>query len=79
MAPSRRQSPALAVYVDDLDLVWLTDFGANALVRFDPARQRFETFRLPSASAEARQLHGREGRVSGAESGTDRLVVAKPP
>jgi virginiamycin B lyase len=68
-----------AVYVDDADLVWLTDFGANALVRFDPARQRFQTFRLPSAGANVRQLLGREGDVWGAESGTDRLVVATVP
>ena len=26
-----------AVYVDERDKVWLTDFGANALWRFDPA------------------------------------------
>ncbi|HSW23559.1 MAG TPA: lyase, partial [Burkholderiaceae bacterium] len=25
-----------AVYVDDKDMVWLSDFGANALLRFDP-------------------------------------------
>jgi virginiamycin B lyase len=68
-----------AVYVDDADLVWLTDFGANALVRFDPARRRFETFRLRSAGANVRQLLGRQGEVWGAESGTDRLVVAKIP
>jgi virginiamycin B lyase len=66
-----------AVYVDDADLVWLTDFGANALVRFDPARQRFETFRLRSAGADVRQLLGRRGEVWGAESGADRLVVAR--
>jgi virginiamycin B lyase len=65
-----------AVYVDDADLVWLTDFGANALVRFDPARRRFETFRLRSAGANVRQLLGRDGDLWGAESGTDRLVVA---
>lgn len=65
-----------AVYVDDADLVWLTDFGANALVRFDPARQRFDTFRLRSAGADVRQLLGRPGEVWGAQSGTDRLVVA---
>jgi virginiamycin B lyase len=68
-----------AVYVDDADLVWLTDFGANALVRFDPVRERFETFRLQTAGANVRQLLGREGAVWGAESGTDRLVVAKLP
>jgi virginiamycin B lyase len=65
-----------AVYVDDADLVWLSDFGANALVRFDPARRRFESFRLPQEGANIRQLLGRDGEVWGAESGTDRLVVA---
>jgi virginiamycin B lyase len=66
-----------AIYVDDADLVWITDFGANALVRFDPVRRRFETFRIRSASAEVRQLLGREGEVWGAESGTDRLIVSR--
>jgi virginiamycin B lyase len=66
-----------AVYVDDADLVWLTDFGANALVRFDPVRQRFDTFRLRSAGANVRQLLGRDGDLWGAESGSDRLVVAQ--
>jgi virginiamycin B lyase len=66
-----------AVYVDDTDRVWLTDFATNALVRFDPVRERFETFRLRSAGANVRQLLGRGDEVWGAESGTDRLVVAK--
>ena len=35
-----------AVYVDERDLVWLTDFGANAVVRFDPFTERFDTFKL---------------------------------
>jgi virginiamycin B lyase len=68
-----------AVYVDDADLVWLSDFAANALVRFDPVHERFETFRLQTAEANVRQLLGRHGDVWGAESGTDRLVVAKLP
>jgi len=66
-----------AVFVDDADLVWLTDFGANALVRFDPVREEFKTFRLRSPVANVRQLLGRPGEVWGAESGTDRLVVAR--
>jgi virginiamycin B lyase len=66
-----------AVYVDEADLVWLTDFGANALVRFDPARERFRSFPLAQPGANVRQLLGREGEVWGAESGTDRLVVAR--
>jgi virginiamycin B lyase len=66
-----------AVYVDERDFVWLTDFGANALVRFDPVRERFESFRLSSPGANVRQLLGRRGELWGAESGADRLVVAR--
>jgi virginiamycin B lyase len=65
-----------AVYVDENDVVWLTDFAKSALVRFDPATARFTTLRL-RAGADVRQLLGRPGEVWGAESGTDRLVVAR--
>lgn len=68
---------AYAVYVDGQDMVWLSDFGANALVRFDPSREAFEVFPLPSPSASVRQILGRPGEVWGAESGTDKLVVAR--
>lgn len=74
--PAKIPSPD-AMYVDDSDLVWLSDFRANALVRFDPAHQRFETFRMRSPGANVRQLLGRESEVWGAQSGGDRLVVAK--
>ena len=66
-----------AVFVDDRDKVWLSDFGANALVRFDPARSRFTRVRLPSPNAAVRQILGRRGEVWGAESGTDKLVVIR--
>ena len=67
---------AYAVYVDETDRVWLTDFGAQVLVRFDPETERFDTYRL-RANANVRQLLGRPGEVWGAESGTDRLIVAR--
>jgi virginiamycin B lyase len=57
--------------------VWLSDFGANALVRFDPRTQRFATIRLPSSPANVRQLLGRAREVWGAESGVDKLVVVR--
>jgi virginiamycin B lyase len=66
-----------AVFVDERDMAWLTDFGANALVRFDPERERFRSFPLGSPGASVRQLLGRPGEVWGAESGADRLVVAR--
>lgn len=33
-----------AVYVDETDMVWISDFGSNAFVRFDPINGRFEIF-----------------------------------
>jgi virginiamycin B lyase len=68
---------AYAVYVDDRDVVWVTDFGANALVRFDPRTEGFTVYRHRTPGAAVRQLLGRRGEVWGAESGLDRLVVAR--
>jgi virginiamycin B lyase len=70
-----------AVYVDENDLVWLTDFGANAIVRFDPTTEPFTAFPSDRSGANVRQMLGRPGEVWGAESGTDRLVVIRehPP
>jgi virginiamycin B lyase len=65
-----------AVYVDDEDVVWLSDFGRSAIVRFTPKNGRFTRFPLRT-SANVRQLLGRPGELWGAESGTDRLVVIR--
>jgi virginiamycin B lyase len=65
------------VYVDENDIVWLSDFGANALVSFDPATETFTIYPLPSPSGNVRQLMGRQGEVWGAESGADRLIVVR--
>ena len=65
-----------AVYVDDQDVVWLSDFGRSGLWRFVPATGRFTRVPLP-AGADVRQLLGRPGEVWGAESGADRLVVVR--
>ncbi|MGH2499406.1 MAG: lyase, partial [Candidatus Limnocylindria bacterium] len=68
---------AYAVYVDELDMVWITDFAANALVRFDPVGERFDSFPHRAPNGSVRQLLGRPGEVWGALSGQDRLVVAR--
>ena len=67
-------SQAYAVWVDEHDKVWLTDFGNNTLVRFDPVIQMFRWFPSNQEGARVRQLAGRAGEVWGAESGNDRLV-----
>jgi virginiamycin B lyase len=71
------QPLAYAVYVDEHDGVWLSDFGGNALVRFDPAREEFDVVPLPSPRGQVRQILGRPGEVWGAESGADKLIVAR--
>lgn len=66
---------AYAVYVDEQDHVWVSDFGANTLVRFDPETEQFASYPLPSPNAQVRQILGRPGEVWGAESGAGALVV----
>ena len=75
--PGARPQP-YAVYVDERDMVWVTDFqgDANRILRFDPGTEQFETFTL-TRDAQVRQLLGRPGEVWGAESGTNKLVVIR--
>ena len=68
-----------AVYVDDRDKVWLTEWSTNAILRFDPDTETFQHFTSDRANAQVRQLLGRPGEAWGAESGTDRLVVISMP
>jgi virginiamycin B lyase len=76
--PLPGESPqAYAVYVDELDAVWLTDFTADAIVRFDAVTQTFRSFAPESLPSAVRQLLGRPGEVWGAESAADRLVVVR--
>ena len=66
---------AYSIYVDENDVVWLTDFTANAIVRFDPKTAEFQRFPSDRPNASVRQMLGRKGEAWGAESGVDRLVV----
>ena len=68
---------AYAVYVDEHDKVWLSDFGGNALVRFDPETEKFDVQRHPRPEANVRQILGRAGEVWAPESGTDTLVMVR--
>ena len=66
-----------AVYVDDKDMVWLSDFGANALLRFDPNSETFDSWKHPRESASVRQILGRPGEVWLPESGTEHIAVMR--
>jgi virginiamycin B lyase len=52
---------AYAVYVDDKGKVWVTDFGANAILSFDPRSEAFESFPSDKPDAAVCQLNGRAG------------------
>jgi virginiamycin B lyase len=66
-----------AVYVDDRDMVWASDWGANAVLRFDPASQTFTSVALPRDNAAVRQILGRHGEVWLPESGTEHISVVR--
>jgi virginiamycin B lyase len=65
------------VYADPHDLVWLSAFGANAMVRFDPKTEKFTVLALPSRGASVRQILGRPGEVWLPLSGVDKLAVIR--
>lgn len=69
------QPQTYAVYVDDEDIVWLSDFGADAIMRFDARTEEFNVFPSPREDAAVRQILGRKGEVWLPESGTDHLRV----
>ena len=62
---------------DESDIVWLTDFGANAIVRFDPLTEKFTSYPHAQPNAAVRQLLGRPGEVWGAMSGQDKLLLIR--
>jgi virginiamycin B lyase len=66
-----------AVYVDDKDMVWLSDFGANAIVRFDPHAEKFDSWPHPREAASVRQILGRPGEVWLPESGAEHIAVLR--
>lgn len=66
-----------AVYVDERDIVWLSDFGGNAMWSFDPGREKFGKIAMPRDSANVRQILGRKGEVWLPESGTEHIAVIR--
>ena len=65
------------MYVDNQDIVWLSDFGANATLCFDSKTGQFIVFKGNSRNARVRQILGRPGELWLPESGADKLVVMR--
>ena len=61
--------------MDETYKVWPSEWSAQAMLRFDPATQKFESFRSSSSRPNVRQIHGRKGEVWTPESGADKIVV----
>jgi virginiamycin B lyase len=76
--PGKNPQP-YAVFVDDKDMVWLSDFGGDAILRFDPTTEAFTPFTLATRGAKVRQILGRPGEVWLPESGADKLAVIHVP
>ena len=55
---------AYAVYVDERDIVWLSDFGADAIHAFDPTTEKFTTYPKSESGADVRQINGRPGEFT---------------
>jgi virginiamycin B lyase len=66
-----------AVYVDERDMVWVSDFGGNAVLAFDPKTEKFDRFPFPRDGASVRQISGRAGEVWLPESGTEHISVIR--
>jgi virginiamycin B lyase len=66
-----------AVYVDERDMVWVSDFGGNAVLAFDPKTEKFDRFPFPRDGASVRQISGRAGEVWLPESGTEYISVIR--
>src|SRR5437899_2541093 len=49
--------------------------SGELMPRFDPASEKFDTFKSSSPNANVRQIHGRKGEVWTPESAADKIVV----
>ena len=65
------------MYVDEKDIVWASDFGGNAIWRFEPATEKFERIGFPREAISVRQILGRPGEVWLPESGTEHISVIR--
>ena len=65
------------MWVDGDDKVWVSEWSANAIVRFDPLTESFESLLSDRPNSDVRQMLGRKDEVWIAGSGTERLRVIK--
>ena len=62
------------VFVDQKDVVWLTDFGSNTFVRFDP-ESNIHCHKNPECRCKCQTDPWGSGEILGAESGIDKIII----
>jgi virginiamycin B lyase len=75
--PPQKDAHTYAVFVDDRDRVWISEWTGNVTYAFDPATEKFEAFPMPRQGARVRQILGRRGEVWLPESGTEHITVKR--
>lgn len=63
------------MFVDTDALVWLSNFGKNSVVSFDPKSEGVAVYDLPISPSNIRQILGRPGEVCLPESAADQLEI----
>lgn len=65
-----------AVYVDDRDVAWLTEWAGNVTIAFDTRAEKIiGTYPGSGPKAEVRQILGRKGEIYLPESGLDKVML----
>lgn len=57
--------------------MWASEWGADAVLSFDPKTETFTSYPTSEKGADVRQILGRPGEVWLPESATDRLMVIR--
>ncbi len=65
------------MYVDERDTVWVSEWGDNVMLSFDPAAEKFTRYEFPRKPTNIRQILGRPGEVWLPESGTEYISVIR--
>ena len=75
--PPTPDSGTRRVWSDGSENLWIAQWNAGQVARFDPVIESIDVFSLERPDAAVRQLAGRPGEPWGVESGTDHLVVVR--
>ena len=64
-----------SMYVDEEDVVWVSEFMTNSVWRFDPKTETYVDFPGLKPMSQVLQMAGRAGQVWGSEQGNDTVFV----